>query len=659
MAGGICLPPETVDAFKRALVSGKINPERLANMSSKERHELFKDVVGEGNAKFVNSKFETKLLLKNKQQGYLTWAKKLTGVTPEIRRDLITRIEKMDDRILDPAEEKVFLRDLASTRLGVDVTSKEAKQIANMSNKLQELEAKRKPDGTFPTEDDRMAYGRAKVGFGAHLAEMQNKAAKLSPTEALTQHPFDTASKAAGFAKALKASLDNSAIFRQGWKTLWTNPIKWQNNARKSFIDIAKQLGGKDTLKEVQADIVSRPNADLYRKMKLAIGNVEEEFPTTLPEKIPIAGRVYKASEGAYTGFLYRQRADIADGLIDIAKKANVNLNDKKELESIGKLVNSLTGRGDLGRLEGGAANTLNNIFFSARFLKSNIDLLTAHQLQRNVTPFVRKQAALNLMKVIAGTTVVLGVANAVKPGSVEWDPHSSNFGKIRIGHTTFDVSGGSGSIATLAARLAPLLVGKDSYTKSATTGVKSKINDGFGSTSGMDVFNDFFEGKLAPASSVVRDMLNQQDFNGNKPTATNEAKNALLPFPVTNATQTHDKYAANKLLSSIADGLGIATSTYTPQRKQTTLSSTQQAFKSKVGDKKFTEANDAYNKQYNEWLFAHQKQLNKLPPDEQTSTLTAVKGKIQKNIYKQYGFKAPKKSKPSAGKKTLLDSLK
>jgi hypothetical protein len=53
----------------------------------------------------VNSTFEAKLLLKDQQRGYLTWAKKLTGVTPEIRRDLISRIEKMD-KVLNPVPKK-------------------------------------------------------------------------------------------------------------------------------------------------------------------------------------------------------------------------------------------------------------------------------------------------------------------------------------------------------------------------------------------------------------------------------------------------------------------------------------------------------------------------------------------------------------------------
>ena len=175
----------------------------------------------------------------------------------------------------------------------------------------------------------------------------------------------------------------------------------------------------------VDADIVSRQNAlnGLYKRMKLdVLGVTEEAFPGIAQEKIPGIGRLFKASDVAYTAFLQRTRADLADKYLDYAVKAGVDITDKKQIESIGKLVNSLTSRGDLGRLEG-SARVLNNVFFSPRLVKANMDILTAHQFQRGVTPFVRKRAALNLLKMAASVGAVLTVANEVRPGSVEWDP--------------------------------------------------------------------------------------------------------------------------------------------------------------------------------------------------------------------------------------------
>ena len=72
-----CLIPEFQEKFKRALATGEINPEKLINMTSEERRAYLTKFVGELNAKFVNTEFEGKLLLKNQQRGLITWASKL------------------------------------------------------------------------------------------------------------------------------------------------------------------------------------------------------------------------------------------------------------------------------------------------------------------------------------------------------------------------------------------------------------------------------------------------------------------------------------------------------------------------------------------------------------------------------------------------------
>jgi hypothetical protein len=659
---GICLPPEVTDKFKQALVRGKLDPEKLAQLSSAERHKLFSEIVGEGNAKWVNAQLESKLLLKNQQAGLLSWAKNVAGVTPEVRRDLITRINKMD-KVLDPEDAKAFYQDLAAQKLGFEVSQGEARQIANMSQRLRAAATKQRPNGTFPSEADRMAYGYAKVDLGEFIAKKKLEASKLSVREQVLAHPADSVSKLAGVSKAIKASLDNSALFRQGWKTLWTNPMVWQKNARKSFHDLY-QVGfkNKDVQREVMADIVSRPNYRKYEKMKLAIGNIEEEFPSSIQNKVPILGRGFKASEAAYENFLYRTRADVADKYLQIAEAGGVNINDPKQLASMGKLVNALTGRGSLGAGEGSKAvgSWTNNLFFSIRFLKSNLDTLTAHQLQKDVTPFVRKQAAINLLKIISGTAAALTVAEALLPGSVEKDPRSSNFGKIKVGDTTFDMTGGMGSLAVLVARQ---ISGK---TKSTSTGLLTDYGSGYGQQSRLDGVTDFITGKFSPSAAVVRDLMKGENFDGSPITAKSVATSLGAPLPISNTVETaKDPNAAPWVVAMIADGLGIGSSTYSPSRVQNDkeLSATMKQFKSQVGATKFKQANDQYNREYQDWLASSdvKEQLRDLPNEEKQPFITAAKTKIQKKIYEQHDFK-PTKTKKSdkykEAKTSLIDSI-
>ena len=61
----ICLLPEKIEDFKKALVTRKINIADLLNMETAERTKILEEYAGE-NAKDVNRLFEEKLILKNR-----------------------------------------------------------------------------------------------------------------------------------------------------------------------------------------------------------------------------------------------------------------------------------------------------------------------------------------------------------------------------------------------------------------------------------------------------------------------------------------------------------------------------------------------------------------------------------------------------------------
>lgn len=559
---GFCLLPKHVEEFKARVKSGELNPDDLMAMTSAERHAKFASFLGEANAQPVNAMFESKLLLKHQQEGIIAWAQRVGGLKPEIQRDILARVNRMD-RVLEPKELDAFLSDLAAQKLGFGVTMDEAGRISELAKATSEAKA------AMATGGDRLAYGSAKVAFSRYVSDLKNG----------VKTPFtagDALRNTAGLAKSIKATGDNSALFRQGWKTLWSHPEVWAKNAAQSWVDMAKSIGGKEVLDAVDADVFSRPNAmnGRYAKAKLALGNIEEAFPTSLPEKIPGIGKLFKASEAAYTGFLRRTRADVFDKYMEIAEKSNAQpesflnphaeLSDPAELQSIGKLVNSLTGRGDLGKAEG-AADLVNVTFFSLRNLKSNVDFLTAHQGQAGVTPFVRKQAAVNLAKTIAGTAAILAIADQVSPGSVEWNPQSSDFGKIKVKDTRFDVTAGMGSLAVLAARMVT------GAKKNASNGKIVKLDGSVMGQSRWDAFINFFENKLSPAASLVKDLMKGRTFDGEKPSLTNEADNMATPLPIATTRDNVAHYGADELLVYMAaalDFVGIGAQTFDDKKK-------------------------------------------------------------------------------------------
>lgn len=462
------------------------------------------------------------------------------------------REEYNELRSLDPAQQKA-----ATDKANQQYRARLAQQELDLLDRIARKDFVPRPKRIGTQLDPESLRRRTEVESVKRRWKQQLDAWELA-NRTPWQRVRDAVAAAPGAAKSLKASLDISALFRQGLRPMITHPRVWLHNSLQSFRDVAQTFGGKEVMDAVRADLGSRANASLYQRAKLAISTQEEAFPSSLPERIPVLGRAFKASEVAFTAFQYRMRADVFDQYIRIARVAGVDVNDKAQLQSIGKLVNSLTSRAHLGRMEL-AANVVNDLFFSPRALKSHLDVLTAHATDPSFSSFARRQAAINLVKIVAAMAAIMAIANALRPGSAETDPRSSDFGRIKVRNTRFDFSGGIRSLVTLAARLLTM------SSKSSTTGRVTKINRGkFGAQSGTDVLYQFFENKLSPTSAVVLDVLRNKTFSGEKPTVLNEASNLLTPMSVSNAIEIlNSPNGANPLAVILADAVGIGTQTY------------------------------------------------------------------------------------------------
>lgn len=445
-------------------------------------------------------------------------------------------------------------------KIFTDITNQKFKNInqfsKDMQDQLNDLVDKRE---AIKNGEDRMIYGRAKVALDNYVSEITRK----TTGEEFKEAPLRFIG---GVSKGLKATLDNSALLRQGIQTLYADPTKWAPNALKSFVDIYNTIGGKAVNDEIRADIVSRENYinGKYKKMGLAVNTREELHPSALPERIPYVGRIFEASENAFGGFLHRTRADLADMYLKRYEDAGVELTDN-ELASFGKLINSQTGRGYLGSFEG-AADTLNNFFFSIRSLKATVDTLSLHAFDSNFSPKARKAAAVKLVKVMAAIATIAVAANAIHPGSFEWDPRSSDFGKIKIGDTRFDITGGMSSMVVLISRLLT------QSTKNSSTGEVTPLNGSqFGAKTGKDVLVDFFENKLSPLAAAAEHLFITHKGQDGKPTNIfKETAGLFAPLPFTNAAELlQDPNSAPFLAGIIGDGLGLSSNTYAGTKKQ------------------------------------------------------------------------------------------
>lgn len=326
-----------------------------------------------------------------------------------------------------------------------------------------------------------------------------------------TSLAVEGASNALNLPRSIMSTFDLSAPFTQGVfmvgrKEFWT-----------SFDDMFKSFGSERAYKAVQDSISSMANYPWMEEANLAISDIhgslvdrEEKFLSNFAEKIPLVGRGVKASERAYTSFLNKLRADTFNTIFEKAKSAGLKPeDDPKFVEDLGKFINNATGRGDLGKANV-AAPLLSGILFSPRLMASRVNMLRPDVYVR-MHPEVRKEALKSLISFGVITTTALTLA-ATAGAEVETDPRSSDFGKIKVGNTRYNVLGGFGPYLVLASRMATNERKTIRGQIKEMGGKKSKFD---GSGTKFTAGEDFLRSKLSPVSSFVADYMDQKNMVG------------------------------------------------------------------------------------------------------------------------------------------------
>jgi len=669
-----CLQQQDAEKIKQAIRSGKLNPAKLVEMTSQQRRAFLADLVGTENAKEVNLAFEKKLLLVNQEKAMYDWAKDITGMSKEAKEATLQKIRdtyaEKKRRVYSPAENEKFLNeivsDVYSKKFKTEVTLEEAQTITELSQDFKKAKAKTGDVTKWKTEDfvqtgskeDAILRGATETALNNYIGGLKAEANKvlfinpfkvrglMEKARAVSVDAKISLKFIAQNARSVKASVDNSLWGRQGIKAFFTHPTIWAKNFSKSFVDIGQVMktgnkAGDAIIDAEKAEIYSRENyakGRYERGEKLDIGIKEEEFPTSAPSKIPALGRLFKAAEVAYEAGAMRLRSDIADKTYSIAEQGGIDMTSELEIGGINKMVNSMTGRGALGRVEG-ASEILNLALFAVKFFKSNLDVLTApFKLLSGESTFAKRRAAINTLKIVSGIATILIIANALDDDSVDFSAISANFGKIRAGNMRFDVTGGMSSLVILLARLAT------QSTKSSVTGITKQFGEGYGSTTGMDAFWNFTENKFSPMFSVVKELVDQKTFEGEKPTVINQLQNLTVPIVIESGIDAYQKEdIANALLVLIADGIGISANVYSYNSNwEVNPGKELIQFKEKVGKDKFKEANAEFNGLVNKKIveLKADEKWKAMSDEDKQKKLLSEKTKIKDKIFRSYRFK-------------------
>lgn len=271
--------------------------------------------------------------------------------------------------------------------------------------------------------------------------------------------------EAFNLSRGLQAAVDLSAPLRQGIGLIHKKEF------RQAIPAMFRSWASEDGFRALQNDIMNRP---MFRKTIGADGKVQKSFAeksglslsdltnlnkreeaimSTWAEKLWGVGKVVRRSNRAYTGFLNKLRADTFENLVNKTESFGVGTKNNLPLaRSLADFVNTATGRGNLGALER-AAVPLNSVLFSPRLMASRLRMLDPRMYLMG--PKVVRREAIKSLFAIAGVGATVTELGKLAGGTVENDPNSSDFGKVRIGNTRIDPYGGFQQYIVAANRLA------------------------------------------------------------------------------------------------------------------------------------------------------------------------------------------------------------
>lgn len=392
--------------------------------------------------------------------------------------------------------------------------------------------------------------------------------------------------------RALMASADISAPFRQGIMLVGHKEF-W-----KSLGPMFKALFSENNSKALIAEIKGRDTYPLMNAAKLAITDPhkhflldrEEDFMSDYAEKIPGWGRVVKASNRAYSGFLNRLRADYFDNLVKKYEDLGIDLKHHPEqLKGVGRFINTATGRGDLrafGKNFNAAAPALNAIFFSPRLIASRVQTFTtiANPLSYvNTDPVLRKEGWKNILSLGSIALSVAGLASMAGM-DVETNPRHPDFMKPKIGNTRYDILGGYQQYIRLGAQL---------LTNSKITGSGKETElggDGPYDENRIDVIGRFLRSKENPVVSFGHNYLAGKNVIGEKFDRTTDVGGVDVPSEVLerfipmasgdimDAMKEHGAIKGAAMGAPAITGIGVQT--YEPTKKLPKASNSEEWWK-------------------------------------------------------------------------------
>lgn len=394
--------------------------------------------------------------------------------------------------------------------------------------------------------------------------------------EAIPKTKGQLAGEVLSSSKSLMATGDLSGTLRQGG-VLGT---RFPAEAKAAFGKQVSYFRSEGNMEKDMAALKADPDYELIKSTGVSLTGLdgsEEAFVSQLPEKIPVFGKLVQSSDRAYTGGLTQLRflsmkhifQDLRDSGIDPA-----SLNSHS-LESLGKYIDTASGRGSgvKGGLFEKVAPALNRTLFSPKLWKSRLDMLNPMYYAR-LDPIARKYALQNAGSFAGVASVVLGLA-AMAGATVITDPRSSDYLKIKVGDTRYDILGGFQQNLVFAWREV------SGQKKSSTTGAITELGQpSYGGANRFSILTDLIQNKENPVISAGSTILKGTDAAGQPVNVRNTLGSLAVPLNFQDISKiegsTGDPLEAI-FKAAIPGTLGVGVNTYSATPPNKTPAATNQ----------------------------------------------------------------------------------
>ena len=325
-------------------------------------------------------------------------------------------------------------------------------------------------------------------------------------------------------ARTLKATADMSAKLRQGLVPTISLLRSGQfRTVARTYKKSFKSFFDKYTAEQIDNAIKSAPNHYLREKAGLQLMEVggrvargEEMFMSSVAEKVPLYGKVVKASEQHMVTHLNMLRTAMFDHFLEKFPNAT-----HAELKAWADFVNKASGRGNLGKFAG-AANTLSLAFFAPRFAISRVQTPLA-LFKRGISRRVRKEIAKDMVATASVGATALTLAH-LAGAEVGTDPRNADWGKIKIGNSRVDIWGGMQQPMRVVARIGLGVTDKWGWTGKELTGWQKDVDP-------TELAARFSQYKFSPLATIPLELYKGKTIVGEDVTPSETAVKAMIPM--------------------------------------------------------------------------------------------------------------------------------